>query len=143
MWKRKWKLEAEAPEAAIFYGSRSGSGSGKHEMNGSGSGSGSSKKILEAEAEAEAIKNSPLPHHCFLRTYQSSHMQRGSFLSNTQVTSGEGPSHSYALTIQVTRRESSSYTTLKLHLERVHLIHSPLKLHADWFFSFLCTRHSS
>ena len=57
MWKRK--LEAEAPEAAIFYGSRSGSG--KHEMNGSGSGSG--KKILEAEAEA--IKNSPLPHHWF------------------------------------------------------------------------------
>ena len=49
MWKRK--LEAEAPEAAIFYGS----GSGKHEMNGSGS----SKKILEAEA----IKNSPLLHH--------------------------------------------------------------------------------
>ena len=60
MWKQKRKLEAEAPEAAIFYGS--GSGSGKHEMNGSGSGSGSSKKILEAEAEA--IKNSPLPHHC-------------------------------------------------------------------------------
>ena len=57
MWKRKRKLEAEAPEAAIFY--KSGSGSGKHEMNGSGSGSGSSKKILEAEA----IKNSPLPHH--------------------------------------------------------------------------------
>jgi len=56
MWKRKRKLEAEAPEAAIFYGSGSGkhemngSGSGKHEMNGSGSGSGSSKKILEAEA---------------------------------------------------------------------------------------------
>ena len=41
-----WKLGAEAPEAAIFYGS----GSGKHEMNGSGSGSGSCKKILEAEA---------------------------------------------------------------------------------------------
>ena len=54
-----WKLEVEAPEAAIFYGSRSG----KHEMNGSGSGSGSSKKILEAEAEA--IKNSLLPHHWF------------------------------------------------------------------------------
>ena len=53
-WKRK--LEAEAAEAAIFYGS----GSGKHEMNGSKSGS--NKKILEAEAEA--IKNSPLPHHC-------------------------------------------------------------------------------
>ena len=42
MWKRK--LEAEAPEAAIFHGS--GSGSGKYKMNGSGS----SKKILEAEA---------------------------------------------------------------------------------------------
>ena len=37
-------MEAEASEAAIFYGSESG----KHEMNGSGSGS--SKKILEAEA---------------------------------------------------------------------------------------------
>ena len=63
MWKRKRKLEREAPEAAIFYGSGSGSGSGKPEMNGSGSGSGSgsSKKILEAEAGA--IKNSPLPHH--------------------------------------------------------------------------------
>ena len=68
-----WKLEAEAPEAAIFH--ESGSGSCKHEMNGSGSGSGSSKKILEAEAasfkkldaeaEAEAKKNSPLLHHCF------------------------------------------------------------------------------
>ena len=34
MWKRKRKLEAEAPEAAIFHGSGSGSGSGKHEMNG-------------------------------------------------------------------------------------------------------------
>ena len=54
MWKLKRKLEVDAPEAAIFYGS--GSGSGKYEMNGSGSGSGSSKKILEAEAEAEAIK---------------------------------------------------------------------------------------
>ena len=42
MWKRKRKLEAEAPEAAISYGS------GKYEMNGSRSGS--SKKILEAEA---------------------------------------------------------------------------------------------
>ena len=63
MWKRKRKLEAEAPEAAIFYRSGSGSGSGKHEMNGSVSRSESSKKILEAEAEAEAIKNSPLPHH--------------------------------------------------------------------------------
>ena len=67
MWKRK--LEAEAPEAAIFHGS------GKREMNGSGS----SKKIFETEAtsfkkleaeaealhvEAEAIKNSPLPHYC-------------------------------------------------------------------------------
>ena len=54
MWKRK--LEAEAPEAAIFHGSGRGSGSCKCEMNGSGSGSGSgsSKKILEAEAEAEA-----------------------------------------------------------------------------------------
>ena len=50
MWKRMRKLEAEAPEVAIFYGSGSGSGSGsgKHEMNGSGNGS--SKKILEAEA---------------------------------------------------------------------------------------------
>ena len=57
MWKRTQKLEAEAPEAAIFYGS--GSESGKHEMNGSGS----CKKILEAEAEAEAIQNSPLPHY--------------------------------------------------------------------------------
>ena len=47
MWKRKRKLEAKAPEAAIFYGSESGSGSGKHEMNGSGSESGSSKKILK------------------------------------------------------------------------------------------------
>ena len=47
MWKRKRKLEVEAPEAAIFYGS----GSGKHEMNESGS----SKKILEAEAEAIKI----------------------------------------------------------------------------------------
>jgi len=36
------EAEAEAPEAAIFYGS----GSGKREMNGSGS----SEKILEAEA---------------------------------------------------------------------------------------------
>ena len=53
MWKRKRKLEAEAPEAATFYGSRSGI----YEMNGSGSGRGSSKKILEAEAEAEAIKS--------------------------------------------------------------------------------------
>ena len=53
MWKRKRKLEAEAPEAANFYGS--GSGSGKCEMNGSGSGSGSCKKILEAEAEAIKI----------------------------------------------------------------------------------------
>ena len=34
LWKRKWKLEAEAPEAAIFYGS----GSNKREMNVSGSG---------------------------------------------------------------------------------------------------------
>ena len=44
MWKQKWKLEAEAPEAAIFHGSRSGSC--KCEMNESGS----SKKISEAEA---------------------------------------------------------------------------------------------
>ena len=28
MWKRKRKLEAEAPETAILYGSGSGSGSG-------------------------------------------------------------------------------------------------------------------
>ena len=35
MWKQKRKLQAEAAEAAIFYGSRSGSG--KDEMNGSGS----------------------------------------------------------------------------------------------------------
>ena len=47
MWKRK--LEAEAPEAAIFY--ESGSGSGKHEMNGSGSRRGGSKKILEADKD--------------------------------------------------------------------------------------------
>ena len=46
MLKHKWKLEAKAPEAAIFHGS--GSGRRKHEMNGSESGS--SKKILEAEA---------------------------------------------------------------------------------------------
>ena len=38
MWKRKRKLEAEAPEGAIFYGS--GSGSSKKNI-GSGSGSGS------------------------------------------------------------------------------------------------------
>ena len=55
MWKPKRKLEAEAPEAAIFYGRGSGSGSGKCEMNGSRSGSGSCKKILEAEAEAIKI----------------------------------------------------------------------------------------
>ena len=47
MWKRKRKLEAEVPEAAIFYES----GSGKREMNGSGS----TKNILEAEAEAIKI----------------------------------------------------------------------------------------
>ena len=51
MWKRKRKLEAEAPEAAIFHGS----GSCKLIMNGSRGGRGSSKKILEAEAEAEAV----------------------------------------------------------------------------------------
>ena len=42
MWKLKRKLEAEAVDAAIFYGS--GSGSGKHKMNVSGSGSGSKSK---------------------------------------------------------------------------------------------------
>ena len=46
MWKRK--LEAEAPEAAIFHGS----GSCKREMNGSGS----LKKILEVEAETASFK---------------------------------------------------------------------------------------
>ena len=61
MWKRK--LEAEAPEAAILYGSGSVSGSGKREMNGSGSGSGSSKKILEAEAEAIKINRFHLFHY--------------------------------------------------------------------------------
>ena len=45
MGKRKQKLEAEVPEAAISYGS--GSGSGKREMNGCRSGS--IKKIAEAE----------------------------------------------------------------------------------------------
>ena len=35
MWKRKRKLESEAAEAAVFYGS----GSGKRKMNESGSGS--------------------------------------------------------------------------------------------------------
>ena len=73
MWKRKHKLEAKAPEAAIFHGS----GSCKREMNGSGSGSGSSKKILEAEAEAVknigsgSDKNLPLPLLWYLRQHFS------------------------------------------------------------------------
>ena len=50
MWKRK--LEAEAPEAAIFYGS----GSGECKMNGSGSGS--SKKNIGSGSRSD--KNLPL-----------------------------------------------------------------------------------
>ena len=63
MWKRK--LEAEAPEAAIFYGSGSGSESGKRKMNGSGSGSGSSKKNIGSGSGSD--KNLPLPPLPLLR----------------------------------------------------------------------------
>ena len=55
MWKRKRKLEEEAPEAATFHGS--GSGSCEREMNGSGSGS--SKKNIESGSGSD--KNLPLP----------------------------------------------------------------------------------
>ena len=53
------ETEAKAPEAAVFYESRSGSG--KSEMNGSEAEPEVVKKILEAETEAIEILN----FHCF------------------------------------------------------------------------------
>ena len=59
MWKRKLKLEVEATEAVIFYGSDSGSS--KREMSGSGSGRGSSKKdIGSGSGSDENLPLSPL-----------------------------------------------------------------------------------